>query len=129
MQSLETKLDEAKNYCCDVIHIHGKQTKQEKFNMIHLFCLKSKIKGYEPRVLVTTSASDVGVDHPNAQHVTNLEWTDSVSTFEEPRPDGTIRRSTRRCEPEMSRLVAGAKFFNVKKVSLIGSCWRLCMVL
>ena len=38
--ALEKKLDEEKLFLCDIVHIHGKLTKEEKFILINVFCKK-----------------------------------------------------------------------------------------
>jgi superfamily II DNA helicase RecQ len=61
-----SKLEEKLNHCAiksDVVHIHGRQFKEEKFHFIRMFCANSHVESYQPDILVATSAANVGIDH------------------------------------------------------------------
>ena len=54
--------------------------KQLKFENINLFTGKMTIPEEFQRVLISTSAGDMGIDHPNAQLVMNLKFPEDPST-------------------------------------------------
>ncbi len=104
-KSLEEKLDEEGNEC-DVVHLHGKLEKEEKFHLSNLFCQKTTLSDYDPRVLIATSTSDHGVDHPDAQLVVNMEWTDSIPTFVQQKG-----RSSRNGQRTIMKLIAAVSSY------------------
>ena len=87
VKSLESKLD-ANQIRSDVVHIHGKLSKEEKFHLINFFCGKSTIKDFDPKAMVATSSADLGVDHPDAQCIIEMQWSDSPSTYGQRRGRG-----------------------------------------
>ena len=62
VEKLEAKLDDVETDA-DVIHIHGSQSKEEKFGFISIFVGVIKVLGYFPKLFVATSAGDLGIDH------------------------------------------------------------------
>lgn len=101
LKAFEGKLDKM-GIEADVMHIHGKQGKTEKFALIGIFCRKIRVEGYDPRVLIATAASDLGVDHPDAQCIINMEWPECIATLVQRRG-----RASRRGEEAVFILVAG----------------------
>ena len=80
VKSLEPKLDKL-DHRPDVIHVHGSLNKDEKFGRIQLFVGAISVDGISPKVCVSTSAADVGIDHQDCRLVTILEWTSDVASF------------------------------------------------
>ena len=80
LTSLEGKLDK-RGINTDIMNIHGKQGKSEKFALIGIFCCKIKVKDYDPRVLISTAAANLGVNHPDVQCVVNLKWPDCLASL------------------------------------------------
>ena len=80
VKSLEAKIDKHEAVEADIIQIHGNMKKQLKFVNINIFTGKMTIPNVFPRVLISTSAGDMGVDHPDAQLVLNFEFSDDPST-------------------------------------------------
>ena len=80
VKSLEAKIDKHEAVEADIIQIHGNMKKQLKFVNINIFTGKMTIPNVFPRVLISTSAGDMGVDHPDAQLVLNFEFPDDPST-------------------------------------------------
>ena len=78
--ALEGKLDKV-GMEADVMNSHGKQGTLENFALIGIFCGKIQVKYYYPRVLVSTAASDLCVDHNAAQCVLGLEWPDCLASL------------------------------------------------
>ena len=74
---LEGKLDK-RGVNAIIMTIHGKQGRSEKFALIGIFCCKIKVKDYDPRVLISIAAANLGVNHPIAQCVLNLKWPDCL---------------------------------------------------
>ena len=101
LKAFEGKLDKL-GIEADVMHIHGKQGKAEKFALIGIFCRKIRVEGYDLRVLIATAASDLGVDHPDAQCVINMEWPECIATLVQRRG-----RASRRGQAARFILVAG----------------------
>jgi superfamily II DNA helicase RecQ len=114
-KTLEDKLDE-EGITCDVVHIHGKLDKVEKFHLVNLFCQKTTVDLYDPRVAVATSTSDHGVDHPDAQHVINMEWPDSVSTLVQRKG-----RASRAGQAAIFMIIAGL----TSHIMLVRRIWKL----
>ena len=69
---------------------------------INIFTGKLKLPDVNPRVLVATSAGDMGVDHPNAQYILNCEFPEDPSTVIQRRG-----RASRRGENAVFFLAAG----------------------
>ena len=101
---------------CDVMHIHGKMDKDDKFASINLFCGNVIVDGFNPRCLVTTASSDLGVNHPNAQFILNLEWTDSIATFAQ-----RMGRASRAGQESQFVLVAGISSYLAMVRRITGS--------
>ena len=101
VSGLEGKLD-SHGIAADVVHIHGKLRLEDKMNFSKLYCRKIHVPDYDPRVLVATSAADLGIDHPNAQCGLNNEWPASISTFVQRRG-----RASRRDEDALIVVIAG----------------------
>ena len=81
VKSLEAKIDKNEAVEADIIQIHGNMKKQLKFVNINIFTGKMTIPNVFPRVLISTSAGDMGVDHPDAQLVLNFEFPEDPSTI------------------------------------------------
>ena len=71
IKHVEVKIDQYTTVCADVIEIHSKMEKVLKYIKINAFNRRQKLPEVNPRVLVATSAGNMGVDHPNAQYVLN----------------------------------------------------------
>ena len=80
IKHLKGKIDQHPTVDADVIQIHGKMEKALKGININIFTGKLKLPDLNPRVLVATSAGNMGVDHPNAQYVLNCEFPEDPST-------------------------------------------------
>ena len=100
-KNCENKLDAAEQEV-DVLHVHGHLPAKTKFDTINVFCRNVEFTGFEPRVLVGTAATDIGVSCPNANHVTNMEWVDNVASWIQ-----RMGRGSRNGEPACAVLVAG----------------------
>ena len=74
IKHVKGKIDQHPTVHADVIQIHGKMDKVLKGININIFTGKLKLPDVNPRVLVATSAGDMGVDHPNAQFILNCEF-------------------------------------------------------
>jgi superfamily II DNA helicase RecQ len=80
VKSPKAKFDKHNAVKANIIHIHDNAKKQLKCVNINIFTVKMTIANIFPRVLIPTSAGDMGVDHPDAQLVLNFEFTEDVST-------------------------------------------------
>ena len=69
VRSLEANIDKNKSGKADIIQIHGNTKNQLKCVDINLFTGKIIIHNIFPRVLISTSAGDMGIDRPDAQLV------------------------------------------------------------
>ena len=117
IKHLEGKIDQHDTVDADVIQIHGKMDKALKSININIFTGKLKLPDVNPRVLVATSAGDMGVDHPNAQYVLNCEFPEDPSTVIQRRG-----RASRRGENAVFFLAAGvASYLNLMRRIHIGS--------
>ena len=105
VDGLEGKLDKHE-ITADVVHIHGRLRLDDKCNFSKLYCRKINVPTYHHRVLVATSAADLGIDHPDAQCGLNNEWPDSISTFVQRRG-----RASRRDEIALIVVIAGIASF------------------
>ena len=78
---LERKLDEAKE-SADILHIQGDLHKQEKFWRIRLFCgnVAEEIDELNFRGLVSTNASNVGIDDNTIKLVVRFGWSRDLCT-------------------------------------------------
>jgi superfamily II DNA/RNA helicase len=106
MKHVEGKIDQHPTICADVIQIHGKMEKTLKYININLFTGKLKLPEVILRILVATSASDMGVDHRNTQFVLNCEFPKNLSTVLQRRG-----RSSRRGKNAMFFLAAGVALY------------------
>ena len=97
VDGLESKLD-ANDISSDAVHIHERLRLEDKMNFIKLYSEKIKVPDYDPRVLIATSAANLGVDHPNAQCGLNNEWPNNISTFVQ-------RRGRAYCRNEIAIIV------------------------
>ena len=100
-KNCENKLDAAEQEV-DVLHVHGHLPAKTKFDTINVFCQNVEFTGFEPRVLIGTAVTDIGVSCPNANHVTNMEWVDNVASWIQ-----RMGRGSRNGEPACAVLVAG----------------------
>ena len=64
-----------------MLHVHGSLSKNEKFNLIKIFVSHLQIEDFNPRVLVGTSATDLGIDKSKLKRVQIYEWCEDLSTF------------------------------------------------
>jgi hypothetical protein len=67
VKSPKAKFDKHNAVKANIIHIHDNAKKQLKCVNINIFTVKMTIANIFPRVLIPTSAGDMGVDHPDAQ--------------------------------------------------------------
>ena len=77
---LEAKIYKHKAVDANIIQIDGKMKKQLKFVNINIFTGKMTILNVFPRVLISTSAGDMGFDHPYARLVLNFEFPKDAPT-------------------------------------------------
>ena len=68
---IEAKLDEVDSNV-DVILVDSTTSRHDKITNINLFCGWKRLEGYDPRILLTTAASDQGVNHPGEHCILNL---------------------------------------------------------
>ena len=80
VKTLEPKLDKLDNRP-DVLHVHGSLKKEDKFRRIQLFVGAISVPGLNPKVMVSTSAADVGIDNKDCRHVTIFEWPSDGASF------------------------------------------------
>ena len=81
VSALELKLDSTDGVSADIVHMHGHLDKTEKFSLINIFCRKLIIQDYSPNIMISTAAADLGVDHPNAQCIVNIEFPDCLASL------------------------------------------------
>ena len=79
--SLEEKIDKADSMAIDVLHVHGALEKDEKHAFTNLFTGDLSIEGHDHRIMVATSAADLGIDHTECTFVLILEWPDSLASY------------------------------------------------
>ena len=79
LPALEAKMDTAQVYC-DVLHIHGSLSSDEKFNLTRIFCKQVKVTGFNPRVLMATAAADLGLNRKDANCVMGMEWPRNITS-------------------------------------------------
>ena len=77
---LEKKLDEA-SIRTDVMLVHGHLDKNKKIWLIRLFCNSARIEGINPDVLLSTLATNVGVDNPRVSLVMCFGWPRNLLTW------------------------------------------------
>ena len=110
-KSLETRIDKHHSLDADVVEITGAMQKPLKYTNINLFTQKIRIPGMDPRVMVATSAGDLGIDHPDAQLVYNCEFPEDVSTLVQRRG-----RASRHGEPAKFIVKGGlASYLNLTR--------------
>ena len=80
LHELERKLDEAL-LTVDVIHVHGSLSKEEKYWLIRIFCAKINVDELCSRILLATSAANVGIDNELAKYVLQLGWPRDLCTY------------------------------------------------
>jgi hypothetical protein len=102
VKAIETKIDSHSTVTADVLHITGGMKKPAKYANIGIFTGKIVLDGVDARVMVATSAGDLGVDHPNAQLIINCEWPEDCSTAVQRRG-----RASRAGEKALFVIVAG----------------------
>ena len=80
--SHEENIDKVDSIAVDVLHVHGALEKDEKKNAFtNLFTDDLTIVGHDHRVMVATSAADLGIDHTECTFVLILEWPDSLASY------------------------------------------------
>ena len=72
-------IDQHPTVCTDVIQTQGTMEKPSKYININVFAMRLKMPEVNSGVLMATSASDMGVDYPNAQFVLNCEFPEDLS--------------------------------------------------
>ena len=77
---LERKLDEAL-LKIDIVHVHGSLSSDEKYWFIRIFCQGIDEEDFRGRVLLATSAANVGIDNSLVKFVLNLGWTRDLCTY------------------------------------------------
>ena len=105
--SMESKLDKAERNV-DVMRIDGNTSKRDKFGKINLFCKGKTIMGYKPQVVLSTLASNQGVEHPNAQYILNLEWPNTIATWTQ-----RMGRAARAGQPAVVVIIVGITGYTV----------------
>jgi len=80
LPALEAKMDTAQIHC-DVLHIHGSLSSDEKFNLTRIFCKQVKVTGFNPRVLMATAAADLGMNRKDAEFVTEMKWPRNIASY------------------------------------------------
>jgi superfamily II DNA/RNA helicase len=100
-QSCKSKLVTAKRDI-DVICMHEHLPAKTKFDTISVFCKNVSVSRFDPRVLVGTASTNLGVRCPNAIHTTNMEWIDNISSWIQ-----RMGRGSRNDKPAVTILVAG----------------------
>jgi len=65
---MEHKLNE-KLLEVDVIHAHGYLKSEEKFYLIRIFCERITVSHLTARILLATSAANVGIDNHGVTYV------------------------------------------------------------
>ena len=79
--TVEGKVDTVNGLLADVLTIMGATDRKLKIATINIFVGNIVIPGMFPRVLISISAADMGVDHPNTQFVANFEFAEDLSTL------------------------------------------------
>jgi len=77
---LERKLDEALLHI-DIVHVHGSLSSDEKYWFIRIFCEGIDEEDFRGRVLLATTAANVGIDNSLVTFVLNLGWTRDLCTY------------------------------------------------
>ena len=80
-EALENKIAEISNLVADTVYITGNMSKRAKNTSIRLFTGAIKVRGMRPRICAATGDGEMGVHHPNAQMVMNLDFVEDVSTW------------------------------------------------
>ena len=87
LKNLERKLNED-GCSVDVMHVHGHLDKNEKFWFIRIFCANINVEELRARILLATSAADVGIDNHAVAKVLCLGWTRDLCSFFQRRARG-----------------------------------------
>ena len=87
--SIEARTEKHSSVQVDVVQIYSGTNKDQKFVNINILGGKVKVPGMHPRVLIEISVGDIGVNHPNAQLVMNLEFPEDQSTLIQKRDQAT----------------------------------------
>ena len=85
---LEKKLD-MKKLAIDVLNINGSLDKTDKFWRIRLFCDNRHSRRGQFRALVTTNASNVGIDKHSISLQVRFEWCRDLQTYFQERGRGS----------------------------------------
>ena len=85
---LEKKLD-MKKLAVDVLNINGSLDKTDKFWRIRIFCDNRHSRRGQFRALVTTNASNVGIDKHSISLQVRLEWSRDLLTYFQERGRGS----------------------------------------
>ena len=80
VKSAETKIDRHSTVVANVLQIMGETKKPAKYASIGIFTSNIVLDDVYTRVIVATSAGDLGVNHPNTKLVVNYKWTEDCST-------------------------------------------------
>ena len=89
LSNLEKKLNENEVASkVDVMHVHGHLDKNEKFWFIRIFCANIDVPELRARILLATSAADVGIDNHAVSMVLCLGWTRDLCSFFQRRARG-----------------------------------------
>ena len=80
LKELERKLDESL-LKIDVVHVHGSLDKNEKYWFIRIFCAGIDEADMRAKILLATSAGDVGVDNHLVKFVLNLGWSKNLCAY------------------------------------------------
>ena len=80
LEKLEKKLNAAL-LTIDVIHVHGSLSKEEKYWLIRIYCARIDVAQLCSRILLATSAANIGIDHNLAKLVLNMGWPRDLCTY------------------------------------------------
>ncbi len=91
---LDKKLDQAK-LSIDIININGSLDKIDEFWRIRLFCDNRHSRQGQFRALVTTNASNVGIDTHSIAFQVQFEWPCDLLTYFQERGRGSLSQGVR----------------------------------
>jgi len=87
LNKLERKLNESL-LPVDIMHVHGSLDKNEKYWFMRIFCAKINIDKLAARVLLATSAGNVGIDNHLVTFVVSMGWPQDLCTYFQQRGRG-----------------------------------------
>ena len=78
--ALERNLDEA-FLDVGVIHVHGGLRPPQEYIIVRIFCLKLALSAISARILLATSAANVGIDNNLVLFIFSLSWPRNLCTY------------------------------------------------